>query len=137
MTLYLDTSSLVKRYVDEVGTGDVHDDIKAATLVVSSAIAYAETRATLARLRREKRLTPAGLAAVRRQFEADWATFLVMDVNDDLVRSAGDLADAHGLRGSDSIHLASFARVLAASGEEDVQFSSFDDRLRHAAKTLG
>ena len=54
MILYLDTSSLVKLYVDEPGSEDVLRLVDQAELVTTSVVAYAEARAALARRRREK-----------------------------------------------------------------------------------
>ena len=53
MTLYLDTSSLVKLYVTESGSKVVRQLVGDANVVATSVVAYAETRAALARLRRE------------------------------------------------------------------------------------
>ncbi len=51
MTVYLDTSSLVKLYVTEAGTDVVEQLVGDASVVATSVVAYAETRAALARLR--------------------------------------------------------------------------------------
>jgi predicted nucleic acid-binding protein len=40
MTLYLDTSSLVKLYVDEVGSDEVRDLVAEAAVVATSIVAY-------------------------------------------------------------------------------------------------
>lgn len=53
MTLYLDTSSLVKLYVTEAGSAEVHQLVGDANVVATSVVAYADMRAALARLRRE------------------------------------------------------------------------------------
>ena len=66
----------------------------------------------------------------------DWPALFVLPLTDSISRSAGDLADRFELRGFDAIHLASFVEVLARAGDEDVQFSSFDDRLNRAARKL-
>ena len=55
MTLYLDTSSAIKLYVLEAGSDVVHALVDDAAVVATSAITYAETRAGLARLRRDAR----------------------------------------------------------------------------------
>ena len=53
-------------------------------------------------------------------------------------RRAGHLADRFNLRGFDAIHLASFELVLERAGDEDeVIFSTADDRLARAARRLG
>ena len=136
MTLYLDTSSIVKLYVDETGTDRVQHLVEAADVVVTSVVAYAEMRAALARLRRERLLSPASFAAAKRRFEEDWPAYLALEVTDALSRAAGQLAETFHLRGFDSLHLASFVEILSRAGNADVHFSSFDDRLNRAARRL-
>ena len=48
MTLYLDTSSLVKLYVSETGSDAIRQLVAGATVVATSVVAYVETRAALA-----------------------------------------------------------------------------------------
>ncbi len=136
MTLYLDTSSLVKLYVAEAETDVVRRLVDDAAVVATSVVAYAETRAALARLRRESELTASGFAAAKREFEKEWPTYLTLDVTDSLSRTAGELADRYGLRGFDSVHLAAFADVARRAGTRETRFSSFDDRLSQAARKL-
>ena len=45
MSLYLDTSALVKLYVAEAGSDQVRQSVRAAERVVSSRVAYREARA--------------------------------------------------------------------------------------------
>ena len=137
MTLYLDTSSLVKRYLDEPDSDVVAGLLDAADVVATSVVAYAEARATFARRRRERLLTPAACVAIVRQFDRDWPAFLVIEVTDTLARSAGALADRLGLRGVDAVHLASFEYLLSRVEDERVHFSSADARLTRAARKLG
>ena len=136
MTLYLDTSSLVKLYVTESGSEIVRQLVTDAAIVATSVVAYAEARATLAKLRRDGALTAASSALVKRQFEAQWPTYLTLDATESLCRAAGELAEKYHLRGFDSIHLASFAEVARRAGIADTRFSSFDDRLHDAAGKL-
>ena len=136
VTLYLDTSSLVKLYVEETGSDDVRELVQDAAVVATSVVAYAETRATLARLRRSGALTRARAAAAKRQFESDWPSYLALDVTAGLAREAGAFAEQYALRGFDAIHLASFATVARRASPGDTRFSSFDERLNKAAHTL-
>jgi uncharacterized protein len=137
MTVYLDTSALVKLYVDEPDSGAVQRLVGEADVVATSVLAYAEARATFARLRRERLMKPGGTRAAIRQLDADWSRFLVILLDDDLARAAGRLADAHGVRGCDSVHLASFEALLSRCRDEEVEFSCADNRLTRAARTLG
>jgi predicted nucleic acid-binding protein len=136
MTVYADTSTLMKRYVREAATEDVLALLNRASIVAVSTVAYAELRAGLARLRREKRLTSAEHSAMKRRLDEDWPALLRIDVTDEISREAGDLAERFGLRGFDSLHLASFVSLLSRSDDDEIEFSSFDDRLNKAAKSL-
>jgi len=136
VTLYVDTSSLIKLYVTEAGSDVVRRLVDDASVVATSVVAYAETRAALARLRREAVLTVSTFASSKRQFEEQWPTYLALEATDALCRAAGELAEKYRLRGFDSIHLASFAEVAHRAGTDDTRFSSFDDRLNHAARKL-
>ncbi len=133
MIAYLDTSSLVKLYVTETGSEAVRSLVASSESVATSVIAYAEARATLARQRREFRLSAAQLAACRRALDDDWPRFVAIEITLDICRAAGDIADRHGLRGFDSVHLACYLDVVKASAPVLVMFSSFDERLTRAA----
>jgi predicted nucleic acid-binding protein len=136
VTLYLDTSSAIKLYVLEAGSDVVHELVRDAAVVATSAITYAETRAALARLRRERALTIRTFIAAKREFEEQWPSFMTLDATDALCRMAGELAERYRLRGFDSVHLATFAEVARRAGPRETRFSSFDDRLNQAAQTL-
>jgi uncharacterized protein len=137
MTVYLDTSSLVKLYVDEPDADDVLRIVGDADVVATSVLAYAEARAAFARRRRERLMTPAECRSAIRQLDADWSRFVVILLGDELGRTAGQLADVHGIRGCDALHLASFEELLRRCDDEDVRFSCADDRLARAARALG
>ena len=136
MTLYLDTSSLVKLYVEEAGSDDVRGLVAQASVVATSIVAYAETRATLARLRRSGDLSPAKFTVTKRDVEAQWPSFLTVEVTATVSREAGELAERYALRGFDALHLASFAEVARRAGPPETRFSSFDDRLNKAARDV-
>jgi predicted nucleic acid-binding protein len=136
VTLYLDTSSLIKLYVTEAGSDDVRRLVGEANIVATSVVAYAETRAALARLRREGVLTASKLTSAKRALEEQWPAYLTLEATSSLCRTAGAFAEKYSLRGFDSIHLASFAEVARRAGTADTRFSSFDDRLNVAARKL-
>jgi predicted nucleic acid-binding protein len=136
VTLYLDTSSLVKLYIEEAGSDEVRDLVAGAAVIATSMVAYAETRAALARLRRRGNLSPAKLAVAKREFEADWPSFLTLDVSLTVSREAGAFAERYALRGFDALHLASFAEIARRAGAREARFSSFDDPLNEAARDV-
>ncbi|MEQ1757819.1 MAG: type II toxin-antitoxin system VapC family toxin [Vicinamibacterales bacterium] len=134
MTVYLDTSSLIKLYVSEAGSDLVHQLVDAADIVTTSTLAYPEARAALARRRREDAVSASAFAGAKRALDADWPQYLALEATPSLCRTAGDLAERYRLRGYDSVHLASFLEVARGAGPRNVRFSSFDDRLNDAAK---
>jgi len=136
VTLYLDTSSLVKLYVAEPGSDAVRKLVESATIVATSSIAYAEARAALARRRREGALRPAAFASAKKTFEADWPTYFTVEVTSALCRQAGEFAERYRLRAYDSVHLAAFAEIARQAGVRETRFSSFDNALNRAARSL-
>jgi predicted nucleic acid-binding protein len=133
MTLYLDTSSLFKLYVEEPGSDDVRQDLAEADTAATSAVSYAEARSAFARLRRDGELTPAMFLAVKRDFDRDWSEFAIVEPTVALCRAAGDLAERYQLRGCDGIQLATFLEVAGDNPNSETRFSSFDRRLNQAA----
>ena len=99
MILYLDTSSLVKLYVEEPGSAEVENWVGSSEMTGTSLIAYAEARAAFARRFSEKAFSSKNYKRLLSHFESDWKNFLAIHVTDDLVRLAGDLAGKHGLLG--------------------------------------
>jgi len=133
VNLYLDTSALVKLYVSEAGSADVRGWVSAASIVGTSRVAYPEARAALARCKRERALTAAGLRTAVSALDADWGTYVVVELAAPLASAAGLLAERRALRGFDAIHLAS-AKELARLLGDAVTLGAFDARLAAAAR---
>jgi predicted nucleic acid-binding protein len=136
LILYLDTSSLVKLFVEEAGSRQTLAAVERAEIVATSIVAYAEARAALARRRRENSLTAVDLRRVRATLDEEWPRFLSVDVDESLVRSAGDLAERQRLRGFDALHLASYVRLVKEFAGEQVRFLSADRALSRAASRV-
>jgi predicted nucleic acid-binding protein len=134
LILYLDTSSLVKLYVEEPGSTEIRALLEKAALVTTSAVAYPEARAALARRQRERSLTLSGHRRAKAALDDDWPRVLALDVSAAVARSAGDLAERHRLCGFDALHLASYLAVAREFPDEDVRFSSADRVLERAAR---
>ena len=133
MTAYLDTSSLVKLYVDEPGAEKVQALRHRSAVLATAVIAYAEVRAAFAAMRRAGALTSSAQASVTHDFERDWLDLAILPVDLVRCRHAGDLAERHGLRGFDSVHLACYLAIAEEMRPALVTFSSFDTRLLRAA----
>ena len=129
---YLDTSALIKRFVQEKGSSVVHTIVTSTGPVATSKIAYVEVYAGLARKHRDGHLSQAEYTLVCREFERDWAAYVRIDLSDEVLFLARDLIRHHPLRGFDAIHLASALSLRKAVGE-DVVFAAADERLLRAA----
>lgn len=138
MILYLDTSALLKLYVDESGSARVRSLVRNAEAAFTHMISYAELRAALAKAMRMKRVTRKAHAALVADVDSDWSKLNIVDVDMPLVRRAGALAELFDLRGFDSIHLAA-AEWLHASigGHPEFAFAAFDTGLCSGASTIG
>jgi len=136
MIVYLDTSSLVKLYVEEIDSEKIKNFAHKAAVVSTSKIAYAEARAAFVKKQKERGFSPKDLKKIVEDFNRDWESYFVIEITDGLIRLAGDIAEKYILRGFDSIHLAS-AIHLKNRTSSDVHFSSFDTRLNQSAEKEG
>jgi predicted nucleic acid-binding protein len=135
MICYLDTSALVKLYVQEPGSEMVRKLVDEASVVATSKVAYAEARAALARGFRDGLLQEKDYRQVVAALQNDWPSYLALEVSDSLVWLAGELAEKHRLRGFDSIHLAA-ALTLKTRVKSRVVAACFDTRLWEALRAV-
>ena len=133
MISYFDTSALVPLIVAEPGSGAARELWDGASRVASVRLVYPETRAALAQAHRDRRLTSRQLRGAVAALEELFAQLDVVDVDDDLARTAGELAEIHGLRGFDAVHLAAADRLR----DDELVLAAADRALLAAAQRLG
>lgn len=136
MLLYLDTSALVKLYVQEESSEQVSAYYEQASGVGSHQIAFIEFHAALARRHREGDIRNSAFEAAKQSFVSHWADYLHVQTDQALLNHAAEFAEAFALRAYDSVHLAA-AHYLHQQSQEPVYFACFDKRLNLAAKMLG
>ena len=142
-TLYVDTSALVKRYVDETGSAWLRATIDPALspLVVISHLTLVEMRSAFQRRLREGVLTSAELSQLHDAFHSDCRDeYQIFPVNQAVIELAGELIERHPLRTLDAVQLATalIARqFLVTRGFPEVVFIAADDRLLQAAVAEG
>lgn len=138
MNLYLDTSSLVKLYIREIGTEAVQALASQTRVMNTSWLTYAEARAAFARKHRRGDLTDEEYGQVLVAFESDWSNLLRLEVSYFILLRAGQLAERHGLRALDAIHLASALHIAGLPGlGATLTLSSADGGLLAAAQAEG
>lgn len=133
MIAYFDTSAFIPLVVDEPGSDVAARLWDEADHVVSVRLIYAEARAALAQAQRMGRVTRRQLPRLVADVGSLYSQLDRMDLDETLVRRAGDLAERFGLRGYDAVHLAGAERL----NEEQLVLVAGDGSLLEAATDLG
>jgi uncharacterized protein len=127
VSLYVDTSALLKLYVDE-------PDSDSCEALLTTDPDWVTARHTLVEARRNLRrlLGPSDdyLDALA-QFTDDWTRCRVVELDADLCLSAAQIAERTGARSLDALHLA------AAVSSEVATVVTYDRRLAQAARDEG
>ena len=134
MILYLDTSALVKLFLEEAHSAEVRTAARLAGICGTSRIAYVEFLSSLARREREG-LDAKVAQGIRETFEGTWPDLMVVEVSRTITVRASALARTHALRAYDAVHLACAQEIQETA--PDLVFGCFDDRLNLAALAQG
>jgi uncharacterized protein len=133
---FLDSSALVKRYVDEPGTTDIAALFRGKRDLAASRLAAVEVPSALARRAREGDLATADARRNARQMATDLASFRLVELRPLVVDLGAALTWRHPLRAYDAVQLASALRLKSATGLA-VTFWCADKVLRDAARAEG
>jgi predicted nucleic acid-binding protein len=123
----------VKLLLPEVESERAKELWDAAPAPVSASFVIVEAMAALAAAQRARRVSARLATRLQGRLERLGASLLLVELNADLARAAGDLAGAFALRAGDAVHLAS----ALALGDPEVVFVSWDDDLGRAAAEAG
>ena len=128
MSLYVDSSALLKLYFDEPDSGRAEDILASDADWITGRVTAVEVRRNLARA-----LASPDLMAARRQFERDWANTAVVELTREVCEAAAELAEVTGARSLDALHLGA-AKVVGGGA---LPIVTFDLRQAQAARSLG
>lgn len=136
MTVFADSSAVVKLYADEDGA----EIVRRLPLFVVSAVARVEVPAALWRKSRGGGLSVEDTAVLIATFVADWheprGLFVPVALRSRVLEQAASSAGRHGLRAYDAVQLA--CALAAREADPEVgSFLSFDGELRGAAGREG
>jgi predicted nucleic acid-binding protein len=127
MTLYADSSALLKRYIDEPDSDRADALLSSDESLVTGRHTVVEVRRNLARL-----LDPRSATTARAAFTADLRAFALVELDASTCELAATIAEQTGVRTLDALHLASARRLGTA-----LTFVTFDVRQALAARALG
>jgi predicted nucleic acid-binding protein len=129
VTLYVDSSAFLKRYVAEPDSDAADRHLLADTRWICARHGGVEVRRNLARL-----LKGRALAQAQAAFAVDWARTNVVELDVTTCELASHLAESTGARTLDALHLAAATRVGGAGA---LSLLTFDVKLGQAARALG
>ncbi|CAN5552754.1 hypothetical protein BH24ACT5_BH24ACT5_06610 [soil metagenome] len=127
MTLYVDSSVLLKRYVEESDSERAIELLGSDPELITARHTAVEIRRNLARL-----LTPAAATAARSYLVTDLESFAIVELDASTCELAATIAEQTGVRMLDAVHLGA-ARRLGTT----LTFVTFDVRQAQAARSLG
>jgi predicted nucleic acid-binding protein len=125
--LAVDTSALVKRYVDEPESEQISALMDTEPVWCASELVRCEVSILLARLATSRRQAD----HLTRLFHADWDAFHVVPVDERCLTRAAEIGADFGLRVVDAIHLAAATRLPSP-----VRYLTLDPRQVLAAVAL-
>ena len=126
--LFLDTSALIKRYVEEDGTTLVLRRMSEDREWVVCAVARTEAEIALCRLGFDARESATAKANLRE----DWARCHVVPIDPACLERAAELGCQYEVRTLDALHLAAADRL-----PQPLVMLTFDRRQADAARTMG
>ncbi|MBT22338.1 hypothetical protein CMK17_20720 [Candidatus Poribacteria bacterium] len=126
MTLYVDSSALIKRYLKEDGAAEAVAHMASDPVLVTSALTAIEVRRNLTRILTDD------LEVMRARFVVDLDAFAVIPLDAQVCAEAARIAEKTLCRSLDSIHLAAARRAGSAT-----TVLTFDQRQAEAARSIG
>lgn len=107
MNIFIDTSALIKRYVNEIGSDTIDSLLSKTDIIYVSIITEIESFSTLRRLLYDKQITKREFLQLSKEIEKDFQFFTIIDFDESVIFLAKSLIMKHGLKTLDSIQLSS------------------------------
>jgi predicted nucleic acid-binding protein len=136
LIIYLDTSALLKQYIQEAGSEDVEKLLASADSTGTNLLTYVELASAISRAVRMKLVSADEARMTWEDFLVDWELLVRLDVSGQTAKRAAALAWEHGLRGYDAMHLFS-ALAWQDMVDSPVTVATYDRDLWSAAKKAG
>ena len=138
---YLDTSALVKRYVQEKGSevlDELFDRLQDTDFLTISLLAVVELKSVFKRLVKGRILRETQMAVLLSEFSSDQAAISeVVEVDTRLLEEAALILDRHSLKAGDAIHFACILQLKGVAPAADVIVLTSDGELSVACMAEG
>ncbi len=140
---FLDSSAIVKRYVNEPGSGYVEElvDPENRNNIILAQITPVEVASAFARRKKSRTISEEDATTALTSFQLDLVDiYLTFQMAEGHFGSAADLATKYALRGFDAVQLATALAAnndIIETGSGSLVFVSADTELNAAAKAEG
>jgi predicted nucleic acid-binding protein len=128
LSVYVDSSALLKIYLDEPET-DAAEEVLTGKRWVTGRHTLVEVRRNLRRVLEGRELDSA-----RSRFARDWGEIDAVDLGEAATELAAEVAERTGVRSLDALHLGAAGM---AGADDGLPIATFDHRLADAARSLG
>lgn len=135
MTLYVDTSAVLRAILERGTSPEVERRLAEADGLVTSRLAVVEAARAFARARALSSLPAERVVALEAEVARVWTGCTVWELSPDVCDLAGRIAPSTNLRTLDALHLATF--VLARRRLAGLDLLTADRRLADAVSTAG
>ena len=131
MRIFLDSSALVKRHIQEEGTSEVIELCRDAAEIAVSVICITEVLSACNRLVREKLITKKQYSLIKNEFLLDIDAATIIDLTSEVIVHSITCLESGTIRSMDALHIGT-----ALVYECDV-FVTGDSKQKDIAKKMG
>ena len=135
MTLYAESSAVLRWLLNELGGDEVHRLLRDAAKVVCSRLTLVETRRVVLRAVGANLLDEVGATAVLETLARACAGWALLEISPEVADRAEAPFPAEPVRTLDALHLAS--ALLLRQALPDLRLLSSDERVRTNGRRLG
>ena len=131
MKVFLDSSALVKRYIEEPGSDRLFEIVKKASEVAVCIVSVPEVLSACNRLVREKKVDADQYQWIKNEFLLDMGEFAVIDLTNEVIGRSIQCLEKGALRSLDALHIASAVEYTCGL------FVTGDERQKAIAVAMG
>jgi predicted nucleic acid-binding protein len=136
LIIYLDTSTLLKQYIQEAGSEEVEKLLASADGTGTNLLTYVEMASAISRAVRMKLVSADESRTTWEDFLVDWELLVRLDISGQITKRGAALVWEHGLRGYDAMHLSS-ALAWQDAIDTPVTVATYDRDLWSTARKAG
>lgn len=133
MLVYLDSSVLIKKYFQEIGSGYIDQIWDESDYIAISQVGYSEILGTIHKKQKMERFSDRVKNQINKAFLEDWDSLIKVNVDTTLNSELIRIHTKYLLRGFDAIHLVT-GIILSKQFEKDLQFLTADTNLQNSAE---